>query len=93
MSNPMKRQFDPVRELNDDDNDEYPYSGTGIAPSATMPHFYGVEPWQVQDYGSMPDMPRQSQFHGPGYINPARYGHSTVPSSVQQLLNQEAMFP
>ncbi|KAL7924430.1 SNF2 family N-terminal domain-containing protein [Trichoderma austrokoningii] len=68
MSNPLKRQFDPVRELNDDD---YLYSGTGFAPSATMPQSYEIGPWQDQEYGGMLDAPRQSQYHGPSYLNPA----------------------
>ncbi|KAL7972031.1 SNF2 family N-terminal domain-containing protein [Trichoderma sp. SZMC 28014] len=87
MSNPLKRQFDPVRELNNDENNENLYSSSGIASSATMPHFYGIESWQVQDYNSIPDMPRLSQFHGPGYINPA----SDVPM-IQPMSSMESMF-
>lgn len=71
MSNPLKRHFDPIRELN---NDEYPYAGTDIA---LMPQPYGQGIWQ--DYGSMLDIPRQSQYHGPSYMNPARYGDKKIP--------------
>lgn len=76
MSNPLKRRFDPVRELNDDvDDGAHLYSGTVIAPHATMPQPYDTGSWQVQDYGML-DMPRESQYHGPGYMNPTRYGGS-----------------
>lgn len=89
-----KRQFDPVRELNDDGDDGAKlHSDTGIAPSATIRYFYDIETWRVQDYSSMPGMPRQSEYHGPSYMNPARYGHDTMSSSIRQLLNQAAMLP
>ncbi|KAH8123686.1 hypothetical protein FP744_10005786 [Trichoderma asperellum] len=66
MSNPLKRHFDPIRELNDD---EYLYTGTGIAPSATIPQPFEQGIWQ-SDYSDMLDIPRQSQFLGPSYMNP-----------------------
>lgn len=84
MPNPLKRQFDPVRELNDD---EYLYSGTG-----TMPQSYEIATWQDQDYDSMLGIPRQSQYHGPSYMNPARYGDSKMSYSAWRLLNGLAMF-
>ncbi|KAM0457399.1 hypothetical protein ACHAO4_003198 [Trichoderma viride] len=87
MSNPLKRRFDPVRELNDDgDDDTYLYSGTSIVPPATIPQPYDTGPWQAQDYGML-DMPRQSQYHGPGYMNPA----SDVPV-MQQLDSMDDIF-
>lgn len=93
MSNPRKRRFDPVRELNDDSNDdENLYPGTGIAPHTAMPQPYDTGPWQVQGY-SMLDMPRQSQYHGPGYMNPARYDDSIMSNPIWRLLNEAAMFP
>jgi hypothetical protein len=73
MSNPLKRRFDPVREL---DDDEYLYSDNGIVPSVTMPQPYEMGPWQDQDYGSVYDLPRQSQYLGPSHMNPTRYSDS-----------------
>ncbi|PNP46888.1 hypothetical protein TGAMA5MH_01841 [Trichoderma gamsii] len=87
MSNPLKRRFDPVRELNDDvDDGAHLYSGTVIAPHATMPQPYDTGSWQVQDYGML-DMPRESQYHGPGYMNPT----SDIPV-MQPLSSIEDIF-
>ncbi|KAM0522526.1 hypothetical protein ACHAPE_002117 [Trichoderma viride] len=87
MSNPLKRRFDPVRELNDDvDDDANLYSSIVIAPHATMPQPYDTGSWQVQDYGML-NVPRESQYHGPSYMNPA----SDVPV-MQQLSSIEDIF-
>ncbi|KAK1241241.1 hypothetical protein MKX08_001215 [Trichoderma sp. CBMAI-0020] len=87
MSNPLKRRFDPVRELNDDgDDDAYFYPVAGITPHATTPQPYDAGSWQAQDY-DMLDMPRQSQYHGPGYMNPA----SDVPV-IPQLGSMDDIF-
>ncbi|KAL6904139.1 SNF2 family N-terminal domain-containing protein [Trichoderma evansii] len=88
MSNPLKRRFDPIRELNED---ERLYTGNDIAPSATMPQPYEQAIWQ--DYDSMHDIPRQSQYHGPSYINPLRYGDSKMPYSKWGLLNKFSDIP
>lgn len=88
MSNPLKRQFDPIRELNDD---EYMYTSTGIAPSAAMLQSYEQGIWQ--NYDGMLDIPRQSQYYGPSYMNLLRYGESKISYSTWQLLNDIAIFP
>lgn len=51
---------------------------------------YQQEIWQY--FGTFPDTPRQSQYHGPSYMNPGRYGNNTDHSS-RALLNNPATFP
>ncbi|KAK4085081.1 uncharacterized protein Triagg1_71 [Trichoderma aggressivum f. europaeum] len=59
MSNPLKRRFDPVREL--DDEAFFTSSGEPQQP-------YGRE--MLLDYDGIHDSMRQSQYHGPSYMNP-----------------------
>ncbi|KAM0263536.1 hypothetical protein ACHAQJ_001155 [Trichoderma viride] len=66
MSNALKRRFDPIRELNDDD---FLSITTTITSGTDISQPYGQEIWQ--NYGALLDAPRQSQYHGPSYMNPA----------------------
>jgi hypothetical protein len=70
MANPLKRRFDPVRELEDE--------SWSVTPSSSS---FSVENEQVYDPGLMQDYegmygPRQSQYLGPNHINPLRYEDS-----------------
>ncbi|KAH0491045.1 hypothetical protein TgHK011_002491 [Trichoderma gracile] len=65
MSNSLKRRFDPVRELDDETFSNTPSSSLSSAESQ---QFY--DPGLVQDYEGSHDFPRQSQYHGPSYMNP-----------------------
>lgn len=61
MSNPLKRRFDPVRELDDE---------TFFASSMEPQQPYAQE---MLEYDGFYDSMRQSQYHGPSFMNPMRY--------------------
>jgi hypothetical protein len=67
MSNPLKRRFDPIRELN---NDDFLSIATDITSNTGISQTYEQEIWQ--NYDALLDVPRQSQYHGPSFMNPAR---------------------
>ncbi|KAL7786938.1 SNF2 family N-terminal domain-containing protein [Trichoderma afarasin] len=58
MSNPLKRRFDPVRELDDE---------TFFTSSMEPQQPYAQE---VLEYDGFHDSMRQSQYHGPSFMNP-----------------------
>ncbi|KAF3076718.1 putative SWI/SNF-related matrix-associated actin-dependent regulator of chromatin [Trichoderma lentiforme] len=59
MSNPLKRRFDPVRELDDE-----PFFTSSVEPQ--QPYAQEV----ILDYDGFHDSMRQSQYHGPSFMNP-----------------------
>ncbi|OTA02518.1 hypothetical protein A9Z42_0029100 [Trichoderma parareesei] len=65
MSNSLKRRFDPVREL---DNETFSNTPSSSSSSAESQKFYDTA--LVQGYDGSHDFPRQSQYHGPSYMNP-----------------------
>ncbi|CZR69567.1 related to helicase-like transcription factor protein [Phialocephala subalpina] len=60
MSNPLKRVLNPVEKAGDITINVSTVAMAGINPRP---------PYQ-QYYGNFPDAPRQSQYHGPSYMNP-----------------------
>ncbi|UKZ79857.1 hypothetical protein TrVFT333_007620 [Trichoderma virens FT-333] len=62
MSNPLKRRFDPVREL---DDEAFFTSSDASSVEPQQPYDQGP-----LDYGGYHDSMRQSQYHGPSYMNP-----------------------
>ncbi|KAK0761340.1 hypothetical protein N5P37_006289 [Trichoderma harzianum] len=59
MSNPLKRRFDPVRELDDE---------TFFTSSVEPQQPYAQE--MILEYDGFHDSMRQSQYHGPSFMNP-----------------------
>ncbi|RFU78514.1 snf2 family domain-containing [Trichoderma arundinaceum] len=79
MSNPLKRRFDPTRELDDEIS-----SVTARTTSSVVLHrHYEQETWQ--DCGELLDTPRQSQYLGPSYANPS--SDLPIPQQAGSLLN------
>jgi hypothetical protein len=64
MSNPLKRVLNPVEKAGDVTINVSAVAMVGVDP----------RPPDQQYCGSFPDAPRQSQYHGPSYMNPERYG-------------------
>ncbi|KAL7942560.1 SNF2 family N-terminal domain-containing protein [Trichoderma barbatum] len=64
MSNPLKRHFDPIRDV----GDETLNFASSIASSVEPLAFY--EQGIPQNYDGFYDSPRQSHYHGTSYANP-----------------------
>jgi hypothetical protein len=69
MSNPLKRVLNFVDEASDVTVNA---SASAIAGDETHPP-YLQDVWQPYNTNFL-DAPRQSQYHGPSYMNPQRYG-------------------
>ncbi|RYP44409.1 hypothetical protein DL768_009111 [Monosporascus sp. mg162] len=86
MSNPLKRVLNPVEEAGDVAVNVS--IGTMACVDPRPPYQQDIRPY----YDNLLDAPRQSQYHGPSYINPERYGKNAVHSS-RALLNMPSDVP